>query len=92
MKYISWYHGYPLKLGNRVTGWRSCYNWKPFGLRWISAILVWAYHNMMCYRNLKDAAYADKIVCISKARKRQLIEQVTAIKKRGFIGMLIYNL
>ena len=32
MKYIAWYHGYPLVLGNKTTGWRSCHNIDMFDL------------------------------------------------------------
>lgn len=75
MKYISWYHGYPIELGNKHTGWISCYQWKPFGLRLISAIMVWIGHNMMCYMNIYYALKADKIICVSESRKKQFIEQ-----------------
>ncbi len=92
MKYISYHHGYPLKLGNKTTGWRSCYNSGLFGLRWISAIIAWFYHNLMCYFDIKIKRSADKIICISEATKKQLLEQDKVISKRGFIGMLIYNI
>jgi len=75
MKYISYYHGYPTKLGNKHTGWISCYQWKPFGLRTISAVPVWVYHNLMCYFNIKTALNADKIICVSEYAKKHFIKQ-----------------
>ncbi len=75
MKYISYYHGYPTRLGNKDTGWISCYKWKPFGLRTISSLLVWIYHNWMCYNNIKHSLQADRIICVSNYARKHFIKQ-----------------
>lgn len=80
MKHIAYYHGYPTKLGNKHTSWRSCYQWKPFGLRWISAVLAWAFHNYLCYMHIRHTIQADRVIFTSEYTREHFIQ--SAIKYR----------
>lgn len=86
MKYIASYHGYPTRLGNKNTGWVSCYQWKPFGLRWISGALVCLIHNIQCYFHLRHLINADEIICNSEYTRNELLRNA---KKFRWLGIKI---